>query len=372
VLANYLRLFALDLPLFAVSQSHLQVLVGLGQYRQRAVVSATRWLARLGLILLLVGCGLSVPGAILASLGTSVVELAIGRYFIRPSLFTATAVSSRRLWDYAVPLFLSALSLRLFRLDQFALKALRGTAEQAGYYGAAQNLAYVPSMFGLTLAPLLLSTLTRVLREGNPGLARALARDTMRLVLLLLPLAALMAGARSEIVQLIFGPQFVATAPLLAWLVWPAIALTMVSVTGAILTAAGHPRWTFALVGPLVPLAVAGQLWLVPRYGPLGAAAVTTVLAIIGALAGVLAVGRLWHILPPLTSLLRSAALGGLVYLLAAQWPTPGWWVVPKLAGLGAGTVLGYLALGEFSRREIGLAWSLLASLRQPAAGRTP
>jgi O-antigen/teichoic acid export membrane protein len=52
VLATYLRLFALDIPLFSLAHAHRNILVGLGGFRQRALVSAGRWLTRLLLIVL--------------------------------------------------------------------------------------------------------------------------------------------------------------------------------------------------------------------------------------------------------------------------------------------------------------------------------
>jgi O-antigen/teichoic acid export membrane protein len=50
-------------------------------------------------------------------------------------------------------------------------------------------------------------------------------------------------------------------------LIFGAVALVMISVAMAIATAAGKPRWTLILTGPLVLLAVIGHLLLIPRFG---------------------------------------------------------------------------------------------------------
>ncbi|HAJ61469.1 MAG TPA: teichoic acid transporter, partial [Cyanobacteria bacterium UBA8543] len=163
-IAFYLRLFALDIPLFCLAYAHRSILVGVGKFSSRAIATALRWIARLLLILLLVEMGLSISGAILGSVGASLVELAICRFYIRPSLFSPSNFPAAKLWDYGVPLFLFALSMRLYeKLDLFALKILGGTAAEAGFYGAAQNLSLIPGIFSLAFAPLLLSTLTRTL-----------------------------------------------------------------------------------------------------------------------------------------------------------------------------------------------------------------
>jgi O-antigen/teichoic acid export membrane protein len=351
-LALYLRLFAIDLPLFCVGYVHRSILVGIGRFQQRAIATAGRWLARMILIIGLVAMGLSVPGAILGSIGASGVELLICRCYVRPLLFDRDKFPMRKLWNYAVPLFLFALSMRLYeKLDLFALKLMGGTAAQIGYYGAAQNLALIPGIFSLSFSPLLLSTLTRMLAQGDSISARQISRNAMRAIVLMLPLAGLTAGAAPEIVQFIFGATFGAAAPILAILIFGAIALAMISVTTAILTAAGKPNWTFALAAPLVPLAIAGDLVAIPRLGASGAALVTTTVASLGAIASVLMVYRLWQILPSWRSLLRAILLCGCAYGLASIELPPSW-VLPKLLMISLSILLGLLLSGEFTYQE--------------------
>jgi O-antigen/teichoic acid export membrane protein/ubiquinone/menaquinone biosynthesis C-methylase UbiE len=368
-LAAYLRLFAVDIPIFSLAHAHRHILVGTGGFRQRAWLSAARWTVRLVLILALVALGeFSVKGAIVASIGTSVIELGLARRFIRPALFGPTDFPAQRLWAAAVPLFLCALALRVIdKLDLFMLKTLGATAAQAGIYGVAQNLTVVPGIFAMSFAPLLLSTLTRLLRDGHEQHARAMARDAMRLVLLLLPLAGLSAGAAGEIVRLIAGPDFAAAGPLLAVLIFEALTGTLLSVTNAILTAAGRANWTFIIAAPLVPLALIGHLLMIPRFGSLGAAAVTTTLTVCGAAAAGVAVWLQWRVTLPVASVARSTVLCVVAYVLAAWWPAGGLLLVVKLAAVSMLVLVGFLVLGEFSRREIALAGSLVPGFK-PAA----
>jgi O-antigen/teichoic acid export membrane protein len=97
-LANYLRLFSLDIPLFALAQAHRNILVGIGGFRERALTSAGRWISRLVFIVLLVQLGFSVYGAILGSIAASLVELSIGRIYVRPSLWRPADFSVAPLW----------------------------------------------------------------------------------------------------------------------------------------------------------------------------------------------------------------------------------------------------------------------------------
>lgn len=361
LLAGYLRLLALDIPLFCLAQAHRNILIGTGGYQQRAWLSAGRWLARLGLIVLFVGSGWSVNGAIAALIGTSLVELMLARRFVKPSLWGRSDFPVRRLLATAWPLFLLGMSLRLFdKIDIFVLKALGASAAQVGLYGAAQNLTIVPGLFAAAFTPLLLATLTRLRRDGAVAHARAMARDAVRLAGLLLPLAALAAGAAGEIVPLVAGAAFGEAAPILRWLLLGAAGSVVIAVGTVVLIAHDKPWWAAAVGGVVVGLAGVGQWWVIPRWGAAGAASCTAAVQWLGALFVMGAVAIKGKIFPPLGSVLRSLVISVAAFGLATWWPTPGGLVLVKLAVLSAGVVGAYLALGELDARERALVWSLL------------
>lgn len=361
-LVMYLRLFGLGIPAVALAAVHREILVGRGQFSQSALATSGRWISRLVLTVVLVELGLSVSGAILGVIGASVVEVAVARLYVRPTWLNGAAFPAGRLWQYAVPLFLFALSVRVFgSVDLLLLKALGGTAAQAGIYGGAQNLAMLPNFAAVAMSPLLLSTLSRALRDHGGGAARKVGGMAMRAVIGLLPITCIIVGAAPEIVAFLFGPQFSPAAPLLSVLIFGVVARATFTVSTTILIAAGKPRWTAGLTAPLVPLAIAGHLLAIPRFGPLGASLVTTVLSTAEALAGFIAVYRLWRLLPPRATILRSVALCAPAYAAALLWPAPGPLLFVKLPLIGLTVVLGFFLLGEFSPVELALARSVLS-----------
>ncbi|HEX8141204.1 MAG TPA: oligosaccharide flippase family protein [Pyrinomonadaceae bacterium] len=373
-LSGYLKLFALDIPLFTLTQAHRYILVGLGRFRQQALSSALRWTSRLLLILLFLQLGLSITGAILASLASSLVAFCASRLYIRPSLFRRSTFPAHVLWADGMPLSLLALSMRFFdRLDLFMLKALGATAAEAGFYGAALNLALMPGLFALSFSPLLLSTLARVLREGDEALARTISRDALRVALWPIPFACLTAGASEDIVRAIYGEQFKPAAPLLALLIVGAVALAIYSVGTAILIAAGRQRVALLLSIPLPLVAALGHLWLIPRWGAPGAAMVTTIVSGLGAGLTVYAVFRCWRILPPLATLARAVLTGALAFTLSAMWPAMGpLFFSLKLMMIALLIPLALFFLNEFHAGEIALARSLMRLLLRPTARQAP
>ncbi|MDT7781464.1 MAG: hypothetical protein QOC99_3976 [Acidobacteriota bacterium] len=353
-LAVYLKVLAIDVPIFCASQAHRNIIVGMGHFQRRALVAAVRWVARLLFVVAFVELTGSPVGALWGSVCASLVELFACRLFVRPELFRRGALPLRRLCGYALPLVAAALCMSLYaRLDLILLKLLGGTTIDAGVYGVAQNLSMLPSLLSFALAPALLSTISRALREGDVAGARRLGRQAMRAVLLLLPAAAIIAGAAPELIELIFGHEFLGAALLLRLLIFGSVALLMISVTTSIMTAAGKSRWTLHVACPLLLAAAAGHALLIPLAGAFGAATVTTALACVGAFASVGLVRSLWRIAPPARTLWRSTAVSAAAYAITALPQGSGLLLASKLAGACVLAVVALRLLGEFSAEEI-------------------
>ncbi len=360
-IAEHIRLFTMEIPLFSLLAAYRNILSGRGFFKERARLIECYWITRLILIVLLVQTGFSVKGAIIGSIGGTAAGLLLGMTYIRVPLFRKSEFSVRRLWNFAAPLFLSSLGQRIFRLDLFALKSLGGTAAQAGFYSAALNLSLPPSLISQSLAPPLLSTLSRLFSENEEAEAKEIGKTIIRSDFWLIPFAVMTAGASAEIVEFVFGTEFLSAGPILSLLIFAATGLFVIKNSNAILTALDKPGWTFMVTGPMVPLALIGHLILIPRMGATGAALVTTLVSCFGALASLFAVYRIWRIYPPLKTVLKSAVCSLLAFALASLWPAFGWMLILKLVVIVLVILLTFFLLGEFTARE--LNW--LRSLRR-------
>jgi O-antigen/teichoic acid export membrane protein len=360
-IAGYLVLFAIDIPISSLAQAHRNMLVGTGRFRHRALGASGRWISRFILIVVLVGLGFSIPGAIVGNICASLVDLAIGRFFIRPALSPVSGFPFRRFWSYALPLFLSSICLGIYaKIDLFALKALGGTAAQAGLYGAAQNLALIPGVFVMSFSPLMLATLSRTLHVGGVREAKETARYAMRAVFVFLPVTGMLAGGAPGIVRLLFGSQYADAAPLFSILIVGAGAQAMISIAVVILISMEKPSLTFYLTAPLVLLALFGHLLMIPPMGPRGAAFVTTACSFAGALAMCLAVYRRWRVFPSLRTVTRSILIFSAAYAATLFWPSAGLLLVAQLLAVGAAIVPGFYLTGEFSSGEMAMFVSML------------
>ena len=374
-LASCVLLFSLEIPFFAVTRSHAHVMLGLGRYRARAWTSAARWTTRCLLGILLVELGLGVKGAILGALGSTLVELAVARWHVRPPLLAPTPPGLRRkLFDYSWPLFLHGVSIQLFhRLGLLLLVPLGGTVAAAGVYGAADSLLRIRRTFGQSLTPLLLSTLSRMRRDDQEEAASRLSRTALRVVLWTAPAMAAVAGAATPIMAWLFGSAFTDGGRVLAVLTGGAPPFVAMSVATAIFTATARPRVPVVLTAPMVPVALLGYWLAVPRWGGVGAAWVTTLTLFAVGLACLLALHRLVGVAPPLGTALRSAVIAVGIFFAARLLPAGGWWLVIELPLLVIASVAAFLALGETSAEE--RAWprreaaALAGRLRQRFGG---
>ncbi|MEL6353808.1 MAG: oligosaccharide flippase family protein [Cyanobacteria bacterium J06627_28] len=365
-LSSLLRLFALEIPLVNVAQAHQNILAGEGKFGARAIATAVRWTLRLFFIVVLVSAVFSIPCAILGSLAAMLADILICRFYTQPSLWRESHFPITALAGYAVPLFFAALSIRLYaKLDLIALKALGGTTEEAGIYAIAQNLALFGGVMSPALAPILISNISRLLSEGQLDQLKSLSRSAMRLVLLHLPFAALLVGGANDLVPVLFGQPFAAAAPLFCLLLLATISTVMIAVTSAILVASDRPRWTAMLSVPLPLLSIAGHWLLIPKLGAMGAAVTTLSVAVLGAIAGIIAVCIRWNVLPPALTLIRCSLVSGVAVIISSTWATSDFWIFLKLPALGIAVVFGLWMVGEVSPADQAMLRSLFARRKE-------
>lgn len=366
-LAFYLRVYSLTIPVTAMARIHQAFLIGRGRFHRRAILPATYWLSRMLLIVLFVWLRPSVTSAILGSVGASLASLSLARYFIRPPLLAPTDFPIRNVWDYAWPLFFFTTGMNLFvGLDLLFVKGMSTTAEAAGYYGAAKNLTIVPSLFATSFAPLLLAKLSDVQRRGMGGTAQRMTRQSLRLVLWLIPFAGMAAGASGEIVTAIYGSPFLPAAGVLALLIFAAMGIVMITVTTSTLIAAGRPGLPIILFGPCIALSPILLNMFVARIGPLGAAATMTFLAWSGAVTCLVAVHKIWHVLLPPATIGRALILCVIAYISARLWPAPGTLLLIKLPSLAVLVAVGFFLLRELGSEELAFLRGLFS--RNPSS----
>lgn len=250
-------------------------------------------------------------------------------------------------WPLMLNNFLNSL---FYRIDAVLLKPLAGEVA-LGHYSTAykfiDGLQIIPSTFVLALFPVL----ARQAAGRRAELARAFGLGLKVLLALALPISVGTTLLAEPIIGLLAGPAYLPdSAHALQVLIWFLPFSFMNGLTQYVLIALNRQRWITLSFFLGAAANIVLNLWLIPRYGYLGAAVVTV------ASEWVLFV-PFWHVvrqeLPPiplLGILWRPALAAGVMGLvvLGVREVNP-WLAVPVGAAVYAAALL---ALGTISREE--------------------
>jgi O-antigen/teichoic acid export membrane protein len=347
-----LRLLAVDLVLIVVAQGYRGVLVATGAHGWLSLMSAVRWITRMLAVVAFVRLGWSIDGAVGGIALSSLATLLLARWRVG-ALPRAPRAERQRvragLFALAAPIALATMGARLFdRLDLLLLATLGGTAASLGHYGAAQNLTVTLSLLTGTVTPVVLAAVTRLQRHGDVDEALALQRDVVRLPILVLPFAALAAGAAPDLMRMIYGPSFLDAAVPFALLMIGATAMLAVSLSTVLLMAAERAWLAVAITGPMLAALIAATLLLLPRYGTIAPAMASMLVSVAAAGAAQATVKRMVTVHVPLRTVVVGAALALGAFSAATAWHTPtAPSAVAKLLTISAALVSALILLRE-------------------------
>lgn len=353
-LTAYVRLMTPDIPLFVLWATWLAVLNGRRRYGGRAFSTIAYWVAKAVLMCGLVALGLSVPGAIIGSIGASVVGLivawALAGVGLPPAGFPA-----RKLIAFGLPLMALALVDRfVMSMDLWAVKALVDDADAAGLYGIGKYGFDAAMMLPYAVCGAAFPTLTRAIVGEQADSIRELIGESSRFTLLLIaPLIAIMACSGRELLTLVFGAPYAPAATALVALLIAALLSGLRQVANTTLIADNRPGLVLAIAAPLAPLNLGLNYALVSSHGLMGAAAATGITFLCAAGPVWWFVWRRFGVLPSVLSATRIAVAAGATYAAGLLLPAEGWPALLQAAGLALLYLLILGALRELKPRDL-------------------
>jgi O-antigen/teichoic acid export membrane protein len=243
-------------------------------------------------------------------------------------------------------------------VDLWLVKGLVPDAAAAGVYAAAVSLSRFPMFLVHGLAGAVFPRVSGAWAAGTTGLARSVASEAMRLVLVAFaPVCFITLGAATEIAVFVYGPRYAGAGPSLVVLIVAMFCAAQSMLTLRLLAAADRLGERLAVAVAMVLLASGCGALLVPAWGPAGAAWASLIAFGVGAAAGTALVFRHLGAAPPRWTAVRCVAAGALVCVLSRAWPTSGWWVPVKLAALSAAYLLVLCLIRELRREDAANVW---------------
>jgi stage V sporulation protein B len=232
-----------------------------------------------------------------------------------------------------------ALNYDLLLLRRFAGAVVPGKPADAlaGAYEAVRNLALLPYQALLVVTFVIFPLVSRATFAEDRQATAAYVRQTLRYALIIGAALAVVLSARpAALFAVLYRPSYGIGAAALPILAAGIVALALLSIAGAIITASGRPQVALALVAYSLAVGAARAYTTVPEAtsGPAMLTAAATANAL-GMLAGLLAalvyLWRRFATLPPLASLVRLCLAAALAVGVGRGIPGSG-----KIAGLGA------------------------------------
>ena len=279
-MGGWLRLMAIEIPLFVTAKCYQSVHSGLEYFTQRAMVSGAYWLTRLALVLILVGLGGGVTGALVGVILSSGVELILSWVVCPLPVWRrggSTQLDREWVWRELLPLFGSVMAIRVTEgSDLVLLQVLAPQSVAVGNFAVASQVSVIPGLAGAALLPAILSLVVRYRSQGQSDQIAQLGVRVVRAVLWLIPPTLAVAFAGSIWAVAMFGPDYAEAGPLIGiMLVAGLCRMALVLATGLI-AGAGRSSTACLITWIGVPAAYFGYAFLIPSWDATGAALATT------------------------------------------------------------------------------------------------
>lgn len=349
-----LGVFYLGIIPLAVLKLSMAVLQGRQNARDKVLVSNIGLPAlRLAGVGLLFWLGYGLMGAVYAHVAAFLIVAAVGVAVARHAIDVDLAAARFRpgpLLAFSWPLLgVSILASASMWMDVLMLGYFLPSGP-VGVYEVALSIGGVLSLFLQALNYMFMPVVSELHGAGRAGQVRTVYVTATRwLAMLVIPAYAGMAIFPREILQILFGPEYLAGWLPLLILATGFFLSSLIGPAGMLLLSAGRTKTYLAGHALLVTVDFALNILLIPRYGPTGAAIAMTIAIVATNTAFLLLVRDSLGVFPYDREFVRPVAAGIVAGTIAAGLDAllaPG---LAGSAGLGALLVVLYIAFLSLS-----------------------
>jgi O-antigen/teichoic acid export membrane protein len=354
------RIASIDIPFFGMYFICSHILNGRRRFGLESLGISLYGLAKAVGILVLLYLGLSVQGALVVNIVSSVIALIVVAVPIPRASFRPTLRFAGLVFRWAVPVGLFILGTQLlFNLHLWCLKVVGRTLpeETIGVYVAAISVARLPNIASFALMAVLIPSISHALGGGDTKLAQRYVHGAVRfLVAILLPACLLIAMKAGPIMELLYSSRYTNGALSCSILIFGlGFLYTILTTFCAILIAEGSPKASAAATLGMVPLGWIMSVILILRHGAAGAAVSATLAMGAGVLITGYMVQRSFGPMITGMTLLRIGIATFVMAAAASRFSFGGLLLVLECAGLLAVYIFVLGLLGEFRREDVEL-----------------
>jgi PST family polysaccharide transporter len=171
----------------------------------------------------------------------------------------------------SIPIGVTGLLVAVINRFNFVLLERAGDLHQLGLFSAASKVTTLLETLPLTIMATLYPLMSCYAEEDFPRLRSLYGKSLLGLGLLGLAAAAVVSLFSPFWIRTLFGKPYAGAAPILAVLVWSTACLYPAICGGNLLISVGRERANLVINSLAAVLSVSLNVWMIPRWGALGA-----------------------------------------------------------------------------------------------------
>ncbi len=331
-LTHLFKISTLIIPAFALASFYFYYFTGIHKFNLQAILKTVRSIAKVFFILSLAWIFKlpgSIIGYILAPLFVFLIAWIIDGFWISKKFKTKTnseasaGFSAGKLLNYAWPFTLFLLFYEIMiSIDLYMVKAILQNDFLTGIYNGALTVGRIPYYLFYALTIVLLPSISKSTSQKNGAETRSTILQSLRLMLFLLPLGAiLMIAFAQPIIHIFYGDKYLSAAQPMQILVVGVSFLTVFYVLSFIFSGSGKvklPMW-IAFGGMLINIFL--NAVLIPKYQLLGSATATSITSFLVMLIALRYIKKYFKVSLRVKSILKVFFVFCLVFILAELFP---------------------------------------------------
>ena len=289
-LTKYLFIAAIDIPIYGACFTYLAVLNARRRFKIQMIGSSVYGLGRLGIIWLLVSLNFSLYGALIGNILGSLLALIVGIIFINSMFskekFPLSNFESSKIINFAKPYAVLGIIYQLIMcIDILCIKSLLQNPSLTGFYTSARTISRMPAFLILGLTYTAFPFIVRHVTQQDKEKTRIYLERSIRFFfIVMIPIIFLVTGTSRQLIELIFGSQYIPAHTPLRILVIAHSAFALFSLLLICLLAESKLGKLIKIVIIILTIDLALNIILIPRLGMIGAAISTLISGIVTAL----------------------------------------------------------------------------------------
>ncbi|RMG53634.1 MAG: hypothetical protein D6723_06815 [Acidobacteria bacterium] len=369
-LTDYFRITAGITFSYSLYAVFLGTLNGRKQFGKQAILDFSYSTFKMLFVIGLAALGYAVVGALSGWLLASLTVLSLAAFMVGwPKPRGRVRVRDLLGFQSMVLVFILMVNA-LQKVDLLLIKALSSpdpklASDMAGYYSAVMTIANVTwqSIIAITFVafPLISESTFKAERETT----RRYISHTVRFSLMIMALLSVLFSSHAEgLLGLIYTPEYLAGATALRIAPFGMLLFGLLYVLTTIITSSGRPHVSVMIGLLTLVLDAAGNGWLIPRHGLVGAALAVSMAMGVGTVLASFYVLQRYGALLPLRSVLRIGGAALVAYGVARLVSVDGLLMVAVLALQAVVYAGALLFTGEIGTEERAALYRILGRQR--------